>query len=96
METTFMAFLAGLGAVGWIIRVWIILPINTTLVSLNKAVSKLESITEMLTKQNAETVKDIAVISRDVKSAWNKIDDLNARVQNVEQRCIECKHCGKD
>ncbi len=81
-----------LAAVGWIFKVWIINPLNASILSIKDTVMEFKMAIERHRQLMSEMGQDIAEAKQSVKSAHRRCDELQERVHALEARCAECAH----
>lgn len=82
--------LAILGAVGWIFKVWIINPLNSSIQRLNEIVTEVKGTMEAYRQLTGKMAQDIAEAKAETRSANKRLDELQGRLHDVEVRCSEC------
>ena len=82
------------GAVGWVFKVWIISPLNASILRLNDSLNRIDGIVDKIQEQNIAILQDITATVASVKSAHKRIDELQERVHTLEMRCTDC--CRRD
>lgn len=86
--------LSVLGAVGWVFKIWIIAPLNTTVQGLKEMVIETKGTIEDYRQLSSKMAQDITEAKASARSAHKRLDELNERMHSVEMRCTEC--CRRD
>lgn len=78
------------GAVGWIFKVWIINPLNMSILSIKDTVVEFKSAMEKNRQMMSEMATNITEAQAGAKSAHKRITELQERIHALEMRCVEC------
>lgn len=79
-----------LGAVGWIFKIWIINPLNISILTIKDTCVEFKATMEKNRQMMSDMAQDITTAKADAKSAHKRISELQERVHALEMRCIEC------
>lgn len=86
--------LSVLGAVGWIFKIWIINPLNISILTIKDTCAEFKSTIEKYRQMISDMAQEITAARADAKSAHKRISELQERVHALEMRCLEC--CRRD
>lgn len=83
--------LSVLGAVGWIFKIWIINPLNISILTIKDTCVEFKSTIEKYRQMISDMAQEITAARADAKSAHKPISELQERVHALEMRCLECR-----
>lgn len=77
-----------------IVTILVLQPLKTQLENLSDTLKELKVVIEVLRKDAASTNSEIAVHDRDIKALWKRIDKIEARLNDMNER--GCCHVEQD